>query len=80
MDGDQTRGEMHGCIVCAKLYECYVVYDAQGNYIDMKVMTTGGRKVPDPRRPLVACDTHSDLDVKRAVDRVFGTPRTPADE
>ncbi len=80
MEGDHTQGEVHGCIVCAKLYELYVVYDAQGKFIDLKVMTPGGKKVPDPNRPLVACDTHSDLEIKRAVDRVFGSPRTPAEE
>ncbi len=75
MDGDQTRGEVHGCIVCAKLYELYVVYDSQGKFIDLKVMTPGGKRVPDPDRPLVACTSHSDLDIKRAVERVFGKPR-----
>ncbi len=25
-----TKGEMHGCIVCGKLYNLYVVYDAAG--------------------------------------------------
>jgi hypothetical protein len=75
MEGDHTKGEMHGCIVCAKLYELYVVYDAQGKFKDLKVMTPGGKRVPDPERPLVACVEHTDLEIKRAVERVFGKPR-----
>ncbi len=80
MRDDHTVGEMHGCIVCAKLYELYVVYDASGKFIDLKVMTPGGRRVPDSQRPLVACTSHTDLEVKRAYDRVFGKPRTPAED
>ncbi|MGE5249266.1 MAG: hypothetical protein ACM3QS_03545 [Bacteroidota bacterium] len=67
-----TKGEMHGCIVCGRPYELYVVYDSQGRFIDLKVMTPGGRPVPHPTRPLVACDFHSDEQVEAAVRRVYG--------
>ncbi len=80
MQADHTRGEVHGCIVCGKLYEAYVVYDSRGKFVDLKVMTPGGKPVPDPVRPLVACTSHSDLDIKRAVERVFGKPRPPQEE
>jgi len=39
-------------------------------------MTPGGKRVPDPDRPLVACVEHTDLEIKRAVERVFGKPRS----
>ncbi len=67
-----TKGEMHGCIVCGKLYQMYVVYDADGNYIGSKVMSAGGKEVKGANRPLVACDTHSDAEIARAVERVSG--------
>jgi hypothetical protein len=67
-----TKGEMHGCIVCGKLYNLYVVYDANGNYLGSKVMSAGGHEVKGAGRPLVACDTHSDADVARAVEMVYG--------
>lgn len=72
MAEEHTKGEMHGCIVCGKLYELYVVYDASGRFIDCKVMSAGGRRVPDDRRPLVACDRHMDTEVEAAVKRVYG--------
>jgi hypothetical protein len=72
MPEKHTKGEMHGCIVCGKLYELYVVYDASGKFVDCKVMSAGGRRVPDADRPLVACDRHTDEQVERAVERVFG--------
>ena len=67
-----TRGEMHGCIVCGKLYELYVVYDADGHFRESKVMTAGGRRVTGEARPLVACERHSEEEISRAVQRVFG--------
>jgi len=67
-----TKGEMHGCIVCGKLYNLYVFSDADGNYMGSKVMSAGGHEVKGARRPLVACDTHSDAEVARAVEMVYG--------
>ncbi len=79
MGEKHTKGEMHGCIVCGKLYQLYVVSDGQGKFMDCKVMTAGGRCVPHPRRPLVACEKHSDEDVKAAVIRAYG-PQKEDDE
>jgi len=69
-----AKGEMHGCIVCGKLYQLLIAYDSNGNYIGSKVMSGGGREVKGAGRPLVACETHSDEAVARAVTNVYGTP------
>jgi len=69
----EAKGEMHGCIVCGKLYQLYVAYDENGNFIGSKVMSAGGKEVRDTNRPLVACETHSKEDIERAVKRVFGS-------
>ena len=68
----EAKGEMHGCIVCGKLYQLYAAYDTDGKYIGSKVMSAGGKEVKDANRPLVACETHTDEDIERAVNRVFG--------
>jgi hypothetical protein len=75
-----TKGEMHGCIVCGKLYQLYVVYDAEGKYIGSKVMSAGGQEVNGANRPLVACETHSPDEVARAVERVYGKQHAEDDE
>jgi succinate dehydrogenase/fumarate reductase-like Fe-S protein len=67
-----AKGEMHGCILCGKLYQLYVAYDGDGKYIGSKVMSAGGKVVKDASRPLVACETHTDEEIERAVTRVFG--------
>ena len=71
----EAKGEMHGCIVCGKLYQLYVVHDANGNYIGSKVMTPGGNEVPGYGRPLVACEKHSQAEITRAAEKVYGKPK-----
>ena len=72
MTDAHTKGEMHGCIVCGKLYNLYVVYDAEGKYLGSKVMSAGGHEVKGAGRPLVACNTHNESDIARAVEMVYG--------
>lgn len=79
MTEKHTRGEMHGCIVCGKLYQLYVVYDSTGKFIDFKVMDAGAKRVPNARRPLVACERHSQAEIEAAVRRVYGKPRDDED-
>jgi len=68
----QSKTEMHGCIVCGKLYQLFVAYDETGKYTGSKVMSAGGREVTLINRPLVACEKHTDEEIERAVDRVYG--------
>jgi hypothetical protein len=72
MSETKAKGEMHGCIVCGRLYQLLVAYDADGKYIGSKVMSAGGKGVPGAGRPLVACERHTDEEVERAVNRVYG--------
>jgi len=80
MSDTRAKGEMHGCIVCGKLYQLLVAYDENGNYIGSKVMSAGGREVKGANRPLVACEKHSDEDVERAVGRVYGEGNKSEDD
>jgi hypothetical protein len=68
-----AKGETHGCIVCGKLYQLYVVHDSEGNYLGSKVMSAGGKEIKGYGRPLVACERHSDEEIARAVERVYGS-------
>ncbi len=67
-----TKGETHGCIVCGKLYQLYVVTDKSGKFLDAKVMSAGGNLVSYAARPLVACEKHSNAEIESAVARVYG--------
>jgi hypothetical protein len=72
MPENKAKGEMHGCIVCGKLYQLYVVHDSNGNYVGSKVMSAGGKEVKGYGRPLVACERHSPDEIERAAERVYG--------
>lgn len=67
-----VKSEMHGCIVCGKLYQLLVVYGADGAFLDAKVMTDGAKLVEHHARPVAACLSHSDESVERAIQRVYG--------
>jgi hypothetical protein len=71
----EAKGETHGCIVCGKLYQLYVVHDSEGKYLGSKVMSAGGKEVSGYNRPLVACETHSPDEIGKAADRVYGRPK-----
>ncbi|HEY3473837.1 MAG TPA: hypothetical protein VGK56_04455 [Anaerolineales bacterium] len=75
-----AKGETHGCIVCGKLYQLYVIHDSEGNYLGSKIMSAGGVEVTGYGRPLVACETHSPDEVGRAADRVYGRQQFEDDE
>ena len=79
MPDTKAKGEAHGCIVCGKLYQLLVVHDAQGNYIGSKVMSAGGKEVKGANRPLVACEKHTDAEIERAVERVYGRRKPDED-
>lgn len=80
MTDAKAKGEVHGCIVCGKLYQLYVIHDADGNYMGSKVMSAGGKEVSGVNRPLVACESHSANEIARAVERVYGRQAQEEDE
>jgi succinate dehydrogenase/fumarate reductase-like Fe-S protein len=79
MSETQGKGEMHGCIVCGRLYQVIAAYDSNGKYIGSKIMSAGAKEVTGMGRPLVACERHSNEEIARAVERVYGK-RTEEDE
>jgi hypothetical protein len=46
--------EMHGCIVCARIYNILATYTLDGRLVDCTVTSPGGHCVLDERQPLVA--------------------------
>jgi hypothetical protein len=75
MSNDETRGETHGCIVCGKPYQLYVVYNSSGKFIDFKVMSADAKPVRLANRPLVACEKHSQEQIEATVAKVYGSKK-----
>ena len=61
--------EIHGCIVCARLFNLLAVYAPDGKLVDCTVTSHGGHRVVDERQPLVACDTHTTEEIETAYKR-----------
>ena len=60
---------MHGCIVCARIFNILVVYTPDGRLVDCTVTSSGGHIVPDEGQPLVACNTHTAEEIEAAYKR-----------
>ena len=69
MTENKNITEIHGCIVCAKLFNILVVYSSEGEFLDCTVTSPGGHIVPDKRRPLVACDSHTVAEIESAYNK-----------
>jgi hypothetical protein len=61
--------EMHGCIVCARIFNVLAVYTSDGRLVDCAVTSPGGHCVTGERQPLVACDTHTAEEIETAHKR-----------
>jgi hypothetical protein len=57
--------EMHGCIVCGRVFNILVVYTPEDKMVDCKVTSPGGHRLADEERPLVACDSHTQEEIAR---------------
>ena len=72
--------ERHGCIVCGKTYDLLVVYRPDGQLLDWTVTSPGGHRVPEARRPLVACDSHPVEKVEAAYFKRYADRRAGEEE
>ena len=69
MSKNKNVVEMHGCIVCARIFNILAMYTPDGKLVGCKVTSPGGHCVPDEKRPLVACDTHPAEKIESAYKR-----------
>jgi len=69
MADNRNVTEPHGCVVCGRTYNMLVVYSPSGQMIDCTVTTSGGHRLPDPHKPMVACDRHTEAEVQAAFGR-----------
>jgi hypothetical protein len=72
--------EIHGCVVCARLFDVLVVYTSESKMLDCAVTSPGGHIVPDKRQPLVACDSHKAVEIESAHNRWQSTNNKESDK
>ena len=59
MPEDKKTVEIHGCIVCARLFNVLAVYTSDGKLVECAVTSPGGHCLPNEGQVLIACDTHT---------------------
>jgi hypothetical protein len=64
--------EMHGCLVCAKIFTILAIYTSDDKLVDCTVTSPGGQIVPYQMQPLVACNTHKKEEIEAAYQRWLG--------
>jgi hypothetical protein len=69
MSENKNVVEIHGCIVCAKLFNVLAVYTLDGKLLDCTVTSPGGHIISDERRLLVACNAHTAKEIETAYKR-----------
>ena len=69
MSENRSAVEMHGCVVCARIFNILAVYAPDDSLVGCTVTSFGGHIVPDRHHPLVACDTHTADEVQAAYKR-----------
>jgi hypothetical protein len=69
MSENKDAVEIHGCIVCARLFNILAMYTPGGKLVDCTVTSPDGHCVPNERQPLVACDTHAAEEIEAAYKR-----------
>ena len=79
MSDNTNRVELHGCIVCGKIFDLLVVYTPSGGMVACTVTSPGGHPVPDAVRALVACNTHTVAEIKTALASHYPGMEQPED-
>lgn len=69
MSENKNAVEMHGCIVCARVFNVLAVYSPNNRLVNCSVTSPGGRCLPGERQPLVVCDTHTTGEIETAFTR-----------
>ena len=69
MSENKRAVEMHGCIVCARVFTILAVYAPDGQLVGCTVTSPGGHCVSNAQRPLAACDTHTAVEIEAAYRR-----------
>ena len=71
MSDNSNVVEQHGCIVCGKVYNLLVIYAPDGRLVDSTVTSPGGHPVRDAHWPLVACDRHTEEEIRVALAKHY---------
>lgn len=59
MSDNRNEVELHGCIVCGRVYNVLAVYSAFGSLVDWTVSSLDAHILKEKDHILVSCNSHS---------------------
>ncbi len=80
MSENKNVVEIHGCIVCARIFNVLAVYTPDGSLVGCKVTSPGGHCVPGKQHPIVACDSHTAEEIEGAYQKWQSRIETELDD
>lgn len=80
MSDNQKIVEMHGCIVCGKLYNVLAVYSPYGSLVDWTVSSPDAHIVKEMKHVLVTCNSHTEESIEAAINRWLSRNKEEQDE
>lgn len=69
MSENINKVELHGCVVCGKVFNVLAVYSPEGRFLICSVTKPGAHSLPEEKQALIACDTHTTDQIDAAYKR-----------
>lgn len=80
MSDNRNEVEMHGCIVCGRVYNILAVYSPYGSLVDWTVSSPDAHILKEKDHILVACNSHSPEPEEAAYKRWLTRNKEEQDE
>ena len=80
MPENTSRIELHGCLVCGRLYNLLVVTTSEGKIAGCRVMDPNCHTISRNGHLLVACNEHKEGEVEAALARYHPGPERAEDQ
>lgn len=80
MANNRKEVEIHGCIVCGRVYNVLAVYSPYGSLVNWTVSNSDARILKEIKHILVACNSHTDEAIETAMTRWNSRNKEEQDE
>lgn len=70
MPENKTVAELHGCIVCARIFDVVTIYTPDNQLVERYISnTSAGYILPEKENTLVVCNRHTAAEVEMGYQR-----------
>ncbi len=69
MANNENVVEMHGCIVCARVFDVFVLFSSDGRMVDYSVNSLDAHCLKEMDHVLVVCNSHTGGEIDAAINR-----------